>query len=90
MASDSASRPPLSTLPAIAPGLVGFATCPSCHTVDVTATNAAVSGGAEWQCARCGQRWDAIRLAAVAAYGVWLSSQTDSSHDRSINARGGA
>ena len=89
MASDSSSRPSLSPLPAIAPALVGFATCPSCHTVDATVTNLALSGGADWHCARCGQRWDALRLATAAAYSAWVSGQTNASPDRSIAARGG-
>ena len=89
MASDSVSRPSLSTLPAIAPALTGFATCPSCHTADATMTNAAVSGGADWSCGRCGQKWDALRLATAAAYGVWLSGHTNSSPDRPITAGGG-
>ena len=88
MASDSASRPSLSPLPAVVPALVVFATCPSCHTADATMTNVAVSGGADWLCGRCGQRWDAIRLATVAAYDVWLSEHTNSSV-RAVTARGG-
>jgi hypothetical protein len=28
-------------------------------------------GSGEWRCVRCGQRWDAARLAAVAAYAAW-------------------
>jgi hypothetical protein len=88
MASDSSSRPSLSRLQAIAPALVKFATCPSCHTVDATMTKVAVSGGADWHCGRCGQRWDALRLATAAAYGVWLASHTGSSHDPSITAGG--
>jgi hypothetical protein len=90
MASDSASRPSLSPLQAIAPALVRFATCPSCHTVDASMTNVAVSGGADWLCGRCGQRWDALRLATAAAYDVWLFEHTNSSHIRSVTARGGA
>lgn len=88
MASDSASRPSLNPRPAIAPALVGFATCPSCHTVDATLTNVAVSEGADWHCGRCGQRWDARRLATAAAYDVWLAGHTDSSPNPSIKARG--
>ena len=38
-------------------------------------TNGAVDAGADWRCARCGQQWDAVRLAAVAAYNVWLSER---------------
>ena len=90
MASDFSSRPSLSPLPAIAAELVGFSTCPSCHTIDATVTNVAVNGGADWQCGRCGQTWDAVRLATAAAYGAWLSRRTNPSHHRSMTARGGA
>jgi hypothetical protein len=54
---------------------VGFATCPLCHTADATMTSAAVAAGADWHCVRCGQRWDAGRLAAVAACAVWESGR---------------
>jgi hypothetical protein len=66
----------MTTLPAIAPELLGFATCPSCHTTDATMTNDAVGIGTDRQCARCGQKWSATRLAPVAAYAVWVSGQT--------------
>ena len=67
--------PPLiPAAPALAPARVGYVTCPLCHTADATMTNDAIhDAGANWQCARCGQRWDAIRLATAAAYAVWLS-----------------
>lgn len=48
-------------------------TCPSCQTTDATMTNEALKTGADWRCGRCGQRWNAIRLATAAAYAVWLS-----------------
>ena len=63
-----------------APDLSGFATCLSCHTA-AGVTNLAVSGGVDWTCARCGQGWDAVRLAAAAAYAVWLAAQTNLSAD---------
>ncbi|MDH4064800.1 MAG: hypothetical protein OEW19_10415 [Acidobacteriota bacterium] len=43
-------------------------TCPLCHTPDRTTTVGALAGGADWRCARCSQRWDAERLATVAAF----------------------
>lgn len=52
---------------------LGLATCPSCHTADVTTTNDAVGKGADWRCPRCDQRWTATRLATVAAYAAWVS-----------------
>jgi hypothetical protein len=59
--------------------LTGSATCPSCHTVHSQVANVADSMGAAWTCARCGQQWDARRLAAVAAYAVWLAEHTAAS-----------
>ena len=69
-------RPSPNTPLALAPELVGLAACPSCRTQDLSMTNLAVSGGADWQCSRCGSRWDAVRLATVAAYAVWVSEHT--------------
>ena len=45
------------------------ATCPLCHTLE-TLPHSALEAG-DWRCVRCGQRWDAARLAAVAAYAAW-------------------
>jgi transposase len=51
------------------PALVGSPkSCPLCHTVNPAMTDEALTAGASWQCTRCGQTWDAHRLAAVAAY----------------------
>ena len=36
-------------------------------------TNAALGTGGDWHCGRCGQRWDAVRLATAAAYAEWVS-----------------
>jgi hypothetical protein len=47
------------------------ATCPMCHT-RAPVTKAAVESGGTWRCIRCGQHWDAVRLAAVAAYAAWV------------------
>ena len=43
------------------------ATCPFCHTANMSLTNDALAAGAWWRCARCGQRWDARRLSTAAA-----------------------
>ena len=56
---------------------VGAATCPLCHTTDLTLTNDALSTGGEWHCSVCGQIWTAVRLATVAAYTAWAAG-----HDR--------
>jgi len=45
-------------------------TCPMCHTRVPMAAGALAAGGS-WRCARCGQHWDALRLAAVAGYAAW-------------------
>ena len=46
------------------------ATCPKCHT-SATLSQGALEAGGAWRCVRCGQHWDAARLAAVAAYAAW-------------------
>ena len=46
------------------------AVCPMCHT-SATVTHSAVEAGGDWRCVRCGQHWDARRLATVAAYAEW-------------------
>jgi ribosomal protein L37AE/L43A len=50
------------------------ASCPMCHTPTAT-TRREVQAGSAWRCVRCGQHWDATRLAAVAAYSVWKSER---------------
>lgn len=52
------------------------AMCPMCHT-RASVTQSAVDAGGDWRCVRCGQRWDAVRLAAVADYATWVVE-----HDR--------
>ena len=44
------------------------ATCPLCHTLDPTMTSEALLQGVAWSCRRCGQKWDAARMATAAAY----------------------
>lgn len=70
-----APQPPLSTPATLVPELVGPATCLSCHTEHATVSSGAVATGADWRCSRCGQRWDARRLATVNAYTAWLSAR---------------
>ena len=45
--------------------------CPMCHTPAPLAL-AAIDAGADWRCGRCGQRWNAARIAAVTAYAAWV------------------
>jgi predicted Zn finger-like uncharacterized protein len=44
--------------------------CPMCHTAAIV-TQSAIEAGGDWRCVRCGQHWDAQRLATVAAYAEW-------------------
>jgi transposase len=43
-------------------------TCPLCHTVGPALSSGVLDIGALWTCARCGQRWNAQRIATVEAY----------------------
>ena len=56
-------------------------TCPMCHT-PATLSQSALEAGGDWRCVRCGQQWDAARLATVAAYAAWAVD-----HDR-VGRRG--
>jgi len=47
--------------------------CPLCHTSDLVSVDALP---AAWQCRRCGQHWDPVRLATAAAYTAWAASGT--------------
>ena len=54
--------------------------CPLCHTTHPSLTYGALESGGDWRCHRCGQRWDAKRLATVAGYAAWAAaydSRTD-------------
>jgi predicted Zn finger-like uncharacterized protein len=52
------------------PDIARHAVCPMCHT-SATVTQSAIEAGGDWRCVRCGQHWDARRLATVAAYAEW-------------------
>jgi hypothetical protein len=74
----NSARPLVKTVGLIPSGQVAsaqdvlrFATCPMCHT-PASLTQSALEAGGEWRCVRCGQHWDATRLAAVAAYAAWV------------------
>jgi hypothetical protein len=51
------------------------ATCPLCHTVATEMTAADLASGRGWRCRTCDQRWDAPRLATVAAYARYEASR---------------
>jgi hypothetical protein len=53
------------------PAIQRSATCPLCHTIEGSLSDEALAAGGGWRCTLCGQRWDAPRLATVAAYAVW-------------------
>src|SRR6476620_4862106 len=72
--TESPSSPRLiTTLLETPPDALRLATCPLCHTWHASLTDEALQAGADWRCLRCGQRWDAARLAAVAAYASWAA-----------------
>jgi predicted Zn finger-like uncharacterized protein len=50
-------------------------TCPLCHTKHASLTHEALQAGGEWRCSRCGQRWNARRLATVAAYATRVAER---------------
>jgi transcription elongation factor Elf1 len=53
-------------------GVLRCATCPMCHT-PTSVTQNAIEAGGEWRCVRCGQHWDASRLAAITRYTAWVA-----------------
>ena len=68
------------------PDIFSSATCLLCHT-SATLTQSALEAGGDWRCVRCGQHWDARRLATVTAYAAWTVDRdrvarrgTDGSH----------
>jgi predicted Zn finger-like uncharacterized protein len=67
----SVRDPQTATALDVEPVVQRHVTCPLCHTTDAFMSNDALAAGGAWRCTRCGQRWDARRLAAVAAYAAW-------------------
>jgi len=51
------------------------AVCPGCQTAHPSLTWDGPVAGIAWKCGRCGQQWDAGRLAAVAAYETWAAER---------------
>jgi predicted Zn finger-like uncharacterized protein len=47
--------------------------CPMCHT-SASVTEGAIEAGGDWRCNRCGQHWDAARLATAGAYAEWAAN----------------
>ena len=52
--------------------------CPLCHTSAPTITDPALKAGGAWQCTRCGQQWDIVRLATAAAYTAYAEKRAGS------------
>ena len=79
----AASPPRLTTaLLEVPPDTSPLATCPLCHTTHAALTEEGIQPGTDWRCRRCGQRWDAARLAAVVAYEAWAAE-----HERVVGRR---
>ena len=51
------------------------ATCPLCHTIAREISAEDVASGRGWRCTTCDQRWDAARLATVAAYALYVADR---------------
>jgi transcription elongation factor Elf1 len=62
-------------LPEPGPESSRLVSCPFCHTTSTSLTRDALQAGRDWRCTRCGQRWNARRLATVAAYAAWFDVQ---------------
>lgn len=75
-----ASRHQLTALREVESDLTRSTTCPLCHTASPSMPVEDVKPGGDWQCARCGHRWDATRLATVASYTAWALD-----HDSAAN-----
>lgn len=71
MTLGSSQRPATSVVLDDELGASAVLTCPMCHT-PMALAQGAIDAGADWPCVRCGQRWDATRLSAVAAYAAWV------------------
>jgi predicted Zn finger-like uncharacterized protein len=76
------------------PDLEPAAMCPMCHT-SASVARSTIEAGGEWRCVRCGQHWDAARLATVAAYAGWVdererSAMRDQESDHSEARNGDA
>ena len=74
MAHSSSRTHTTAALPDDEPGVLRSATCPMCHT-PTSVTQDAIEAGGNWRCVRCGQHWDAARLAAVATYAAWVADR---------------
>jgi transposase-like protein len=67
----SATR--VTTMLDVEPDGLAAITCPLCQTTHSSLTHEALEAGASWCCARCGQRWNALRLLTVSGYAAWVA-----------------
>lgn len=74
MVPDTSRPHALATLLDDEPDVLRAASCPLCHT-GAGLTQSALDAGGSWRCVRCGQHWDGVRLAAVAAYAAWVADR---------------
>jgi hypothetical protein len=78
--TSGASRHQLTTLREVETVSTLSTTCPLCHTAPPSVSVDQVNpGGDDWQCTRCGHRWDLARLATVASYTAWALDHDASS-----------
>jgi ribosomal protein L37AE/L43A len=91
MAPNSARQRPTAVLLDDESDLRRSPTCPLCQT-STTLIERATDDAGDWRCVRCGQHWDAARLAAVAAYAAWTVGHdrvvrrgTEARHDGALN-----
>jgi predicted Zn finger-like uncharacterized protein len=50
------------------------ATCPLCHTADLTMTSELLAAGGDWRCRVCQQSWTARRLETAATYARFVEN----------------
>ncbi len=70
------------------PDTVRLVVCPMCHTRASSLTRSALDAGGNWRCVRCGQYWDADRLASVAWYAAWVVERNRAIVDPRVTSRG--
>ena len=71
--TQSLDTPSSPRLPAAAPDALHTVSCPFCHTQHASSPPEALLRAESWSCVRCGQLWDAGRLATVEAYTAWAA-----------------
>lgn len=57
------------------PSSIMTISCPLCHHPAPIATETLSTDDGAWQCTTCGQHWDRVRLATVAAYERFMTER---------------